>query len=244
MKKVLIDADCVAYRCAWSTNDKTAKEAIQKTEELMQEVLSRCTGDHFFAKTSYEAFLTGKGNFRNDVSPIYKQNRKEAPKPKHLSIIREYLISEWGAIISVGEEADDLISKAAHALKYDCIVATIDKDMKQLPCLHYNLSYGTFDEVSPWDGLKFFYEQILMGDRIDCIIGIYKVGPKKAAQYLDNCKNELDLYNTCVKVYMEKEDLSEYEATKRVLTNGKLLWLRRTEGEIWEPFKMGEVTKE
>jgi len=65
----------------------------------------------------------------------------------------------------------------------------------------------------------------LTGDTVDNIKGIYKVGPKTAEKMLDSCKTEQELYETCVKAYDGSHE--------KVLENGRLLWLRRYEDELW-----------
>jgi len=44
---------------------------------------------------------------------------------------------------------------------------------------------------------------------------------------LDGVDNELDLWDAVLKAYDGDVD--------RVVENARLLWLRRTEGELWEP---------
>ena len=44
---------------------------------------------------------------------------------------------------------------------------------------------------------------------------------------LSVAKTEQDLWEACVKAYDGDVD--------RVIENARLLWLRRTEGEIWQP---------
>jgi hypothetical protein len=44
---------------------------------------------------------------------------------------------------------------------------------------------------------------------------------------LSEAKTEQDLWEACVKAYDGDVD--------RVIENARLLWLRRTEGEIWQP---------
>ena len=128
--------------------------------------------------------------------------------------------------MSKDEEADDLIGIWSNP---DRIVVSIDKDMLQLPCTHYNPHRRTWQTVEEFDGLKFFYKQILTGDSADNIQGIYGVGPKKADKILADCKTEKELYEECVRAYGGDED--------RVIENGKLLWLRREEEQIWQPPK-------
>ena len=68
----------------------------------------------------YKVYLTGKGNFRHDIAVTepYKGNRKEKEKPVHLEAIRQYLIKDWNAVVSEGEEADDLIAIDATAIPF------------------------------------------------------------------------------------------------------------------------------
>jgi len=63
----------------------------------------------------HRGFLTGDGNYRIDVATIvpYKGNRTSA-KPIHHQVIRDHLVSEWGAEIIEGAEADDMLSIAQY----------------------------------------------------------------------------------------------------------------------------------
>ena len=225
--KVLVDGDIIAYRAAFSTQDLLPKDATDKVEDLLDYILEQTV--LFPDPDDYQVYLTGSGNFRHDIakSHVYKGNRKEADKPIHLSHVRQYLIDNHRAIVSTGEEADDLIAIEATRLGPSTIVASIDKDMLQIPCRHYNFNKNLWTDVGEWDGLKFFYKQILMGDAADNIIGLYKVGPVRADKMLDGCKTEQDLYDRCVAAYSDDKD--------RVIENARLLWLRRFEGQIWQP---------
>jgi 5'-3' exonuclease len=226
--KVLIDGDIVAYRAAFATEDSSPKDAEEKCTDILDYILGE-TALPFPDKSDYMVFLTGKGNFRYDIAKSfpYKGNRSKREKPIHLSHIRDFMVKEYDAIVSEEEEADDLIAKEATRLGSDTVVASIDKDMLQIPCWHFNFNTGAWTKVDDWSGLKFFYSQILSGDSADNIVGLYQVGKKTADKMLDKCKTEKELWKACIK---------EYDGdTDRVLENARLLWLRRKEGEIWEP---------
>jgi 5'-3' exonuclease len=227
--KVLVDADLVAYRAAFATQDQSPRDATNKVDELMDFILEATIDIPFASSDDYTAYLTGKGNFRFDIakSHEYKGNRKEVEKPVYLTLCRNHLEQQYNAVVSQGEEADDLISKAAASLDYNCVVASIDKDMLQLPCWHFNFGRNEWAKVDPEGGLKFFYTQILTGDRADNIVGLHGIGPKKAEKLLQDCHTEEDLWDAVVKAYEGDKD--------RVLENARLLWLRRYEGEIWCP---------
>ena len=82
-------------------------------------------------------------------------------------------------------------------------------------------------KVTPDEGIKSFYTQILTGDTADNIVGLQGIGPKKAEKLLDGADTEDDLWDAVLKAYDGDVD--------RVVENARLLWLRRYEGELWEP---------
>jgi len=236
MGKVLIDGDILAYRAAFSTEQMGSKDTERKVDDLIDFILEKTT---LFPEIleDYIVYLTGKGNFRFEIakSHVYKGNRRSAEKPRHLQHARDHMESKYKAIISQGEEADDLIAMEAARLGYDACVASIDKDMLQIPCWHFNIVRGDYTKVSPDEGIKFFYTQILTGDRADNIVGLFKVGPKTAEKILDGATVETDLWDRVVKAYDGDET--------RVIENARLLWLRRKEGEIWLPPRVQNDSK-
>jgi hypothetical protein len=225
--KVLVDGDIVAYRAAFSTQDMFPQDAESKVDDLMDYILGETL--MFPDLSDYEVFLTGSGNFRFDIAKSfpYKGNRSGVEKPIHLSVTRERLVSKWGAVVSEGEEADDLIAIAATNYGPDTVVASIDKDMLQIPCKHFNFTTGVWTTVTEFEGLRFFYKQILTGDRADNIMGLYRVGPVKAEKMLQEYDTEAELWDAVLKAYDGDFD--------RVVENARLLWLRRKEGQIWQP---------
>lgn len=178
--KVLVDGDILAYRAAFATQDDLPKDAEEKLEILLDFVLEETLD--FVTPDQFEVYLTGPNNFRFDIakSHPYKGNRKATPKPTHLRHVRDYMVTKFGATVSEGEEADDLIAIEATRLGPDTVVASIDKDMLQIPCWHFNFNKKEWTQVSEWEGNKFFYTQILTGDAADNIKGLYRVGPVKA----------------------------------------------------------------
>lgn len=218
----LVDGDVVCYRIAFSCKDESEDVAITTLAGYLEEMLMVTLG-----LSSWELFITGKGNFRHEFAKTaeYKGNRKDAEKPAHLELLRNYLVTSWGALISQGEEADDMIAIRATELKEDCIIISVDKDFNQVAGWHYNFVKNDKYYVSEEEGLLFFYRQILMGDKADNIQGVRGVGPVKAAKMLAKAKTEQDMYAVCLEALGEE----------RTIENGVLLWLRRKHGELWTP---------
>jgi len=227
--KVLVDGDIIAYRAAFATQDLFPDDAKAKVEELMDYILEQTIDLPFPSKSDYQVYLTGKTNFRFEIAKSYpyKGNRASTEKPLHLGTTRDYLSEKYDAIVSDNEEADDLISKEATAQNYNCVVASIDKDMLQLPCWHFNFGRNEWTKVSEFEGTHFFYTQILTGDAADNIKGLRGIGPKKAEKLLSGCKDEEDLWDAVFKAYDGN--------LERIVENARLLWLRRYEGQLWQP---------
>jgi hypothetical protein len=233
-KHILLDGDVMVYRAAWSEQEGTEDEAIQKIDELLTAIWEAV--DPYGTRLNRTVFLTGKGNFRTDIAKtaVYKGNRTNTEKPKYFSLIRSHLITKWDAVISEGEEADDLIGIYANNFGYDrVVIVSTDKDYLQIPTTIYNPMHQTWTTVSKWEALVNFYTQILTGDTVDNIKGIRGIGPVKAKAILYGCDSEVALYWACVEAY-RNSGMSLELAQERVLENGKLLYLRRKVGEIWE----------
>lgn len=221
--KALIDSDSLVYAIGFSSNDIDEPLAKWRLDEALHAILADVDAD------SYEGWITGKKNYRNDIAVTapYKGQRI-SEKPEHYLALREHLQKRWHFHCTEGIEADDAVGIAAYALPEGATVMVhIDKDLNQLRGWHYNYRKKEKYYVSEEEGLRAFYLQILVGDRVDNIIGLKGIGPVKAEKIIKDCKTEEELYSTVLKAYDGD--------TKRVLENGQLLWLQRTEGELWMP---------
>lgn len=202
-------------------------------------------------------FITdsGQSNFRIDVATIlpYKGNRP-TEKPHHYQRVRDYLVKFKKAEVVYGMEADDKLSieqmkdrerwtiqfwSEAKIKEYaETVICSIDKDLDMVPGWHYN---WTKDNAKPYfinetKAIQNFYCQLLTGDVVDNILGLYNVGGKSAL--LSTCRSytsELDMYRHVGKHY--KKRFGSY-AEQFMLENAKLLWMLRTDNvnELEERF--------
>lgn len=220
----LIDADIVCYRIGFASEDVSEKICVARCAEFMEElVMKPWVGE-------YQGYLTGSDNYRKEIAVTapYKGNRTQA-RPKHYDLIREYLEKAWGCEVIQGQEADDAIGIKAYEFEdiEDYVIMSIDKDLNMIRGWHYNFIKDEKYLINDDEAIKHFYTQILTGDRVDNIIGLKGIGPKKAEKILEDCNTEQEMYNAVLKAYDNDE--------KRVLENGQLLWIRRKENQIWSP---------
>jgi hypothetical protein len=223
MQIALIDGDILVYRIGFASEEEPESIAIARCCEFIEDIIL------FNGFDEYQGYLTGKGNFRNEIAVTepYKGNRK-APKPKHYQALRDYMQNHWQFEMIEGQEADDAIGIAAYTLDPDeyCI-CSIDKDLDMLRGKHYNFVKDFFYHVDEEEAIFNFYKQILTGDRVDNIKGLKGIGDVKAKRILEECKDENEMYLAVLKAY---EGNSE-----RVLENGQLLWIRREPNQVWKP---------
>ena len=138
--------------------------------------------------------------FRDDMYSEYKVNRSAMPDDlrEQIAPIHEMIKAMGLPLITVvGVEADDVIGTyAAQAtlLQRETVISTGDKDMAQLVTPYVTLVNTMTETTMDAEGVKDKFgvgpELIvdylaLMGDTVDNIPGVPKVGPKTAAKWLN-----------------------------------------------------------
>ena len=134
--------------------------------------------------------------FRNDLYPDYKATRPPMPEELRYQIepLHEMILAQGYPMLVVPDvEADDVIGTLATGYDGEVIISTGDKDMAQLVNERVSLINTMSDSFHDVQGVIDKYgvrpEQIrdyltLMGDKVDNIPGVNKVGPKTAVKWL------------------------------------------------------------
>ena len=153
-----------------------------------------------FAAEYNACVFDAKGKtFRDQVYPDYKAHRP--PMPDDLAAQIEPLCEciramGWPLLIVEGVEADDVIGTLARQAEREgirTVVSTGDKDIAQLVSAHVTLVNTMSNETLDVAGVQAKFgvppERItdyfaLVGDSVDNIPGVDKVGPKTAAKWL------------------------------------------------------------
>ena len=140
----------------------------------------------------------------------------------------------WEADVTDRIEADDAVSIRQYAinekLNDESVICSIDKDLKMVPGHHYNFVEGTWEFVTPVDGLRHFYAQLLAGDGTDDIPGIYGIGLVRGKKMLAELNTEEDMWDLARTKLEEAGFLPD-----EILTNARLLWMMRTHDDVWGP---------
>lgn len=172
-------------------------------------------------------FDAGSKTFRNDMYPAYKANRPPCPPEliPQFPIVREVAEALNLAILErVGFEADDLIAtvaKQASREDFEVLIVSSDKDLMQL----------VDGQVQMYDALKnkmigereveekFFVKpgQVLdvlslMGDASDNVPGVRGIGPKTAAELINQYQTLENLFEHLHEIKQEKR--------RQILTDG------------------------
>lgn len=256
---LLLDADLIVMRfaCKNETNwnfptdnpddpefiSSDPEAAKQETEEFLSELKEKLRPDRMIL------CFTGKDNWRKQVFPTYKHNRAGRYIPKLRDILTEYLMKHHQSLRVSQLEADDLLGilqTYKNATGEPSMIASIDKDLRQIPGWHYNWNK---DEnpvlVEERDGAWFHMFQTLTGDSTDGYSGCPGIGPKKAEAILpeDVLADPLETWSRIVTAY-EQAGQGEAEA----IANARMARILRCDEyeheprrvKLWLPFGQEE----
>ena len=207
----LIDGNSLLFRAYYGVHsrltraDGTPTGAVYGFFNMIMPILAAAKPDDAFVCV----FDASRITFRQDIYPQYKTNRTETPADliTQGKIIQSGLMSMGMPVLCVpGVEADDVIATLAHnncSSRNATRIITSDKDLMQLvsDCVFlYDGMKGR--EIREPDVLEKFGVtpnrvidvQSLMGDSSDNVPGVPGIGPKKAAELINQFGTLDNLY--------------------------------------------------
>jgi DNA polymerase I len=201
---LLVDGSSYLYRAFFAGGENLsttlADGTVQKTGaiRIMINMMQKLLKDY---PSRYAACVfDAKGpTFRDEIYPAYKEQRSPMPDDLRSQIapIHEVVkLMGWPVLDVPGVEADDVIGTLAVAAAQqgiEVIVSSGDKDLAQLVNEHITIIdtmsgkrrdlAGVQAEFGVPASLMVDY-QILVGDQVDNVPGVHKVGPKTAVKWL------------------------------------------------------------
>ena len=197
---VLVDGSSYLFRAFYALPDLATK-AGEPTGAIrgVISMIRKLAKDYPGSPVAVVFDAPGK-TFRDDMYSEYKANRSSMPDElrEQIQPIHDLIRAMGLPLICIeGVEADDVIgtyATMATEQKRATVISTGDKDMAQLVSEHVTLVNTMTDTQMDRQGVvdKFGVtpEQIvdylaLMGDSVDNIPGVPKVGPKTAAKWLN-----------------------------------------------------------
>jgi DNA polymerase-1 len=197
---LLVDGSSYLYRAFHampSLNNSKGEQtgAVYGMTNMLRRLLREYGGHHMVV-----VFDAPGKTFRDEIYPEYKSNRPPMPEELVAQIepIHEIVRALGIPLLHVqGVEADDVIGTLAERARdegFEVVISTGDKDMAQLVDsrirIENTMDGGTLDP----DGVKNKFGVLpsqmvdfltLVGDSVDNIPGVPKVGPKTAAKWLE-----------------------------------------------------------
>ena len=234
---LIIDADSIMYFSTYfpedslldfPTEEDKIEEAKYRTRNKLQEIQNAI--EEFYNIRQTFIFIGGGNNFRYDIFPAYKSNRKD--KNALIPIIADYMLEELNAIPSVGAEADDYVYNAKVLSEGKCVVAAMDKDVfyncPDIPFYNYR-SYkdtlGEFKSISLKQSRLAIASQVVIGDSGDAIPGAFGVGTGWCNKNMHLDMTDYQFIKAIMNAYLKSTKGNFEESKKQIRMNYGVLKL-------------------
>lgn len=195
MTTLLIDGDIFAFKCAAAEEHEYdfggvyGLQADPENGKYNLDALLESFANKLKASDMVIA-LTDHQNFRKEILPTYKANRKNVRRPLILGVLKEHLKKHYHTYIRSKLEADDVLGILAtnpKVIKGKKIIVSTDKDLKTVPAWHWNPDTDGLVGSQPIlisrdEADAYFYSQILSGDMTDGYRGCPNIGKKRAQE--------------------------------------------------------------
>ena len=238
---ILVDGSAYIFRAYYglppmNRADGTPINAVFGFTNMLVKLIEDYSNDKMIV-----IFDAARENFRNEIYPEYKANRSEPPddlKPQFDIIKKVPEAFNLPSIEYPGFEADDLIASYAKKAKSENKETTIissDKDLMQLldksvsmvdPIKKKQITEENVLEKFGVVPKKVVEVQALSGDSSDNIPGVPGIGPKTAAQLINDFGDIENLINNVQNIKQEKRRNSIISNKELLLISKKLVTLK------------------
>ncbi len=193
----LLDSDIFAFQAAsvcqqnidWGDGAPTQAADLATAITMLDNAIDRVTYQLHASRAI--VCLTAKDNWRKQVLPSYKSNRKDVVKPVLLADLRLHLENNYECFLRPTLEADDILgilSTHPNLVQGKKIIVSEDKDLRTIPGWLFNPRKDKKPHlITPDAAYRFHMFQTLMGDTVDGYSGCPRIGKTRAEQILSEC---------------------------------------------------------
>ncbi len=241
-KLFLVDGSGYIFRAYYGIGKMTRPDgvpinAVYGFTNMLMKLLKSNKSSHIAV-----IFDAARKTFRQDIYPKYKENRKETPEDliPQFPIIREAVRAfDIPCVEMEGFEADDLIAtyaKLGVENGIDVTIVSADKDLMQLVGSGVRLldpmKDKEIDEKAVFEKFgvtpdKVIEIQALAGDSSDNIPGVPGIGPKIAAELINQFGDVENLLKNASTIKQEKRKQSLIENAELARISKQLVTLRK-----------------
>ena len=211
---LLIDGDIYIYKASAATEKLVNFDgdncfmlgSLSEAKEIFTETINSFLED--FKTKEYIIALSDKENFRKDILPAYKANRKNKPKPVQYKFLREWVEDEYKTMCRPGLEGDDILGILATSpviiKNPNKIIISLDKDMKTLPARYYDSGKEERKRITEQEANYNHMLQTLTGDTADNYKGLQGVGKVNAEKIINKDMTYQEMWQAVLSAYREK----------------------------------------
>lgn len=205
--KLIVDFDSFIYKACYACEGMTEIKprvyvqsfSLDKGFDYFKNVLD--TALQNTKCNDYVLCLSDWRNFRKEIIPTYKANRKGTKHPPFFEELKAMVFESFETYKRPYLEADDICRVLYEEAPKNSIIASIDKDMTSFPCKLYNPDkpqLGIVD-IDKRTAFKNFAKQLIMGDKCDGYEGIKGMGVARTEKLLDGLQTLDDI----ITLYLE-----------------------------------------
>nr|WP_246484210.1 hypothetical protein [Marivibrio halodurans] len=185
--------------------------------------------------------FSSDGNFRKEIFPEYKANRKGMKRPEHLTAVKDHLSTQHKSLSIPRLEADDVIGiYATSGHFHKPVIVSTDKDLLSVPARHFNPDKKQKRRTNRFMADYVWMTQTLTGDVTDNYKGAKGVGEKRAERLLEPCSTLADMWEAVLGAFVDAGQ-SEEDA----ILNAQVARILRAENydqdketiHLWHPTK-------
>lgn len=186
-----IDGDFLAYQVS-ADNEKPVSEMMHNHDVAVETLRLLAGAERAVSHLTASNGDKGK-RYELAIQREYQANRKDKEKPVNLGLIKDWMVTNRGAINHITQEADDGLAQAnVSAIEkgkaHLSVLVSKDKDLQMVPGYHLNWELGGLEYVDGFGyidldrsksspkivgkGTAYFFCQLLTGDSADNIAGL------------------------------------------------------------------------